>query len=154
MDTKILDGKKIAQELKTEIKSEVLRLKEKGIVPGLAVIIVGEDSASKIYVKNKKRACEEVGISSEVYELEEKISQEEIIKLITKLNKDETISGILVQLPLPKHIDKEKIILAIDLKKDVDCFHPENIGKIFLGLGQEFFLPCTPAGILEILKRI
>lgn len=148
---KILDGKKLAEEIKTELKSEVLELKKRGIIPGLAVIIVGNDEASKIYVKNKKKACEEVEISSEIYELEEKISQEELIKLIGKLNKDETINGILVQLPLPEHIDKNKIILAIDSKKDVDCFHPENIGRIFLDSPR--FLPCTPAGIMEILKK-
>ncbi|PIP27851.1 MAG: bifunctional methylenetetrahydrofolate dehydrogenase/methenyltetrahydrofolate cyclohydrolase FolD [Candidatus Moranbacteria bacterium CG23_combo_of_CG06-09_8_20_14_all_35_22] len=150
---KILDGKKLAEEIKKELKVEVLELKKNGIVPGLAVVMVGDDEASKIYVENKKRACEEIGINSEVYELEEKTEEEKLLKLIGKLNKDETVSGILVQLPLPKQIDKEKIILAIDPKKDVDCFHPENIGKIFLGLGQEKFFPCTPAGILEILKR-
>ena len=150
---KILDGKKLAEEIKKELKVEVLELKKNGIVPGLAVVMVGDDEASKIYVENKKRACEEIGINSEVYELEEKTEGEKLLKLIGKLNKDETVSGILVQLPLPKQIDKEKIILAIDPKKDVDCFHPENIGKIFLGLGQEKFFPCTPAGILEILKR-
>jgi methylenetetrahydrofolate dehydrogenase (NADP+)/methenyltetrahydrofolate cyclohydrolase len=147
----ILDGKKIADEIKAEVKSEILKLKERGIVPGLAVIIVGEDSASKIYVRNKKKACEEVGINSEVYELEEKILEEDLIKLITKLNKDETIHGILVQLPLPAHINENKIILAINPRKDVDCFHPENIGKVFLDSPR--FLPCTPAGIFEILRR-
>lgn len=148
---KILDGKKLAEEIKAELKTEVLELKEKGIIPGLAVVIVGENSASKIYVKNKKRACEEIGINSQVFELEEKISQDELLEVIGKLNADEKVHGILVQLPLPAHIDKEKIILMIDPKKDVDCFHPENIGKVFLG--QETFPPCTPAGILEILER-
>ena len=148
---KILDGKKLAEEIKSELRTEVLGLKEKGIVPGLAVVIVGENSASKIYVKNKKRACEEIGIYSQVFELEEKIFQDELLEVIGKLNADEKVHGILVQLPLPAHIEKEKIILAIDPKKDVDCFHPENIGKVFLG--QEIFPPCTPAGILEILKR-
>ncbi|MDO9231378.1 MAG: bifunctional methylenetetrahydrofolate dehydrogenase/methenyltetrahydrofolate cyclohydrolase FolD [bacterium] len=148
---KILNGKKWAEEIKKELKSEVLELKEKGVVPGLAVIIVGENSASKIYVKNKKRACEEIGIYSQVFELEEKISQDELLEVIGKLNADEKVHGILVQLPLPTHIDKEKIILMIDPKKDVDCFHPENIGKMFLD--SPIFLPCTPAGILEILKR-
>jgi len=148
---KILDGKKIAERIKKEIKSEVLGLKNNGIIPGLAVIIVGNDVASKIYVNNKKKACEEVGINSEVYELEEKISQKELLKLIEKLNQDKNVHGILVQLPLPEHIDKDKIILAIDPKKDVDCFHPENIGKVFLELPE--ILPCTPAGIMEILKE-
>lgn len=148
---KILDGKKIAGEIKAELKIEVLELKEKGIVPGLAVIIVGNDNASKIYVKNKKLACEEIGINSKVFELEEKTSQEKLLELIQKLNADEKVHGILVQLPLPIHIDSEKIILAIDPRKDVDCFHSENIGKLFLNLPG--FLPCTPAGILEIFER-
>ena len=148
---KIIDGKKIAQELKAELKAEVLDLKEKGIIPGLGVIIVGNDESSKIYVRNKKKACEEIGMYSEIHQVAEEISQEDLLTLIEKLNADEKIHGILVQLPLPEHIAKEKIILAIDPKKDVDCFHPENIGKIFLG--QEAFLPCTPAGILELLKK-
>ncbi len=148
---KILDGKKLSQEIKAELKTEVLGLKKQGIFPGLAVIIVGNNSASEIYVKNKKQACEEVGIYSEIYKLEEKISQISLLALVEKLNSNEKIHGILVQLPLPTHIEKEKIISAISPKKDVDCFHPENIGKVFLG--QEIFPPCTPAGILEILKR-
>lgn len=148
---KMIDGKKIAQDLKTELKAEVLELKEKGIIPGLAVIMIGDDEASKIYVRNKNKACEEIGIYSQVFELEEESTERELLELINKLNVDEKIHGILVQLPLPEHINKEKIILAIDQKKDVDCFHPENIGKIFLG--QEIFLPCTPAGILELLKK-
>lgn len=148
---KILDGKKLSQEIKAKLKTEVLELKEKGIVPGLAVVIIGNDSASKIYVKNKKRACEEIEMSSQVFEVEEKISQKELLALIEKLNADDKVHGILVQLPLPAHIDRGKILSAISPKKDVDCFHPENIGKMFLS--QELFLPCTPAGILEILKR-
>ncbi|HRY82467.1 MAG TPA: bifunctional methylenetetrahydrofolate dehydrogenase/methenyltetrahydrofolate cyclohydrolase FolD [Candidatus Moranbacteria bacterium] len=147
----ILDGKKLAQDLKTELKSEILELKNKGIVPGLSVIIVGNDSASEIYVGNKEKACKEIGIYSEVHGLEEKISEEELLMLIDKLNADEKIHGILVQLPLPSHINEDKIILAIDPKKDVDCFHPENIGRVFLDNLR--FLPCTPAGIMEILKK-
>lgn len=147
----ILNGKKLSQEIKAELAAEVLELKEQGVVPGLAVIIVGNNSASEIYVKNKKQACEEIGMYSEIHKLEEEISQDELLEVIGKLNADEKVHGILVQLPLPTHINKEKIILAIDPKKDVDCFHPENIGKVFLG--QEIFPPCTPAGILEILKR-
>ena len=148
---KILDGKKIAERIKKEIKSEVFELKRDGIIPGLAVIIVGNDNASKIYVNNKKKACEEVGINSKVYELEEKTSQVEVLKLIEKLNREKAVHGILVQLPLPEHIDKDKIILAIDPKKDADCFHPENIGKVFLEFPE--ILPCTPAGIMQILKE-
>ena len=148
---KILDGKKLAERIKEEIKSKVLELEKKGIIPGLAVVIVGNDVASKIYVTNKKKACEEVGVKSEVYELEEKTSQEELISLIERLNQDKSVHGILVQLPLPDHINKDEVILTIDPKKDVDCFHPENIGKVFLNLPE--ILPCTPAGIMEILKE-
>lgn len=148
---KILDGKKIASEIKEELKKEVLDLQKKNVYPSLAVVIVGEDSASKVYVKNKKKACEEIGIKSQVFELPKEIKEKELLDLIQKLNDNKEVCGILVQLPLPSHIDKDKIILAIDPKKDVDCFHPENIGKVFLNSPN--FLPCTPAGILEILKR-
>jgi methylenetetrahydrofolate dehydrogenase (NADP+)/methenyltetrahydrofolate cyclohydrolase len=115
------------------------------------VIIVGNDEASKIYVRNKKRACEEVGICSQVYELEESVSEEDLLILIEKINKDEKVHGVLVQLPLPKHINETNLILAIDPKKDVDCFHPENLGKMFLNCPR--FLPCTPAGIMEIFEK-
>jgi methylenetetrahydrofolate dehydrogenase (NADP+) / methenyltetrahydrofolate cyclohydrolase len=148
---KILDGKKLAGEIRERLRAEVLDLKKKGIVPGLAVVLVGSDPASEIYVSKKKKACEEIGIYSQSYELNESVSESELIELIKKLNEDEKISGILVQLPLPKHINEQKIIEAIDPKKDADCFHPENIGKMFLA--DPRFLPCTPAGILEILEK-
>jgi methylenetetrahydrofolate dehydrogenase (NADP+) / methenyltetrahydrofolate cyclohydrolase len=151
MSAKILDGKKIASKIKEELRLEIEKLKEKGTVPGLAVILVGDDSASKIYVASKKKACDEIGIYSQVLEMPENTTQQELEDTIEKLNQDEKIHGILVQLPLPKNIDEEKIIEAIDPKKDVDCFHPENVGKLFIGA--EKFLPCTPAGIIEILQR-
>ena len=149
--TKIIDGKKIAEEIKEELRSGVLALGEIGIVPGLAVILVGEDSASQIYVKNKERVAKEIGINSEVMRLPAETSQEELEKIILQYNADEKIHGILVQLPLPKHIDAKRIINLIDPKKDVDCFHPENVGRMMIGDAR--FLPCTPAGILELLER-
>lgn len=127
------------------------QLKEKGINPGLAVIIVGNDPASRVYVNNKKKACEYVGIYSEEYALDENTSQEELLELIDRLNKDKKISGILVQLPVPKHIDEETIINAIDPKKDVDAFHPVNVGKIMVGNFD--FVPCTPAGVMELISE-
>lgn len=146
----IMDGKLVSETVRGEIKEEVAKLKEKGIVPGLAVIIVGDNSASKVYVANKEKACAELGIYSEKYALPENTTQDELVKLVEKLNKDDKIDGILCQLPLPKHIDEKAIINAIDYRKDVDAFHPVNVGKIMIG---DFdFLPCTPAGVMEILK--
>jgi methylenetetrahydrofolate dehydrogenase (NADP+)/methenyltetrahydrofolate cyclohydrolase len=149
--TKIIDGKKVSEEIKEELKSEVLALGEKGIVPGLVVALVGEDSASQIYVKNKERVAKEIGINSEVMRLPVSTSQEELEKIILQYNADKKIHGILVQLPLPKQIDAKRIINLIDPKKDVDCFHPENVGRMMIGDAR--FLPCTPAGILELLRR-
>jgi methylenetetrahydrofolate dehydrogenase (NADP+)/methenyltetrahydrofolate cyclohydrolase len=151
MSAKIIDGKKIAGEIREEILAEVLELKKRGIVPGLAVVILGMDSASQIYVRNKKKMAEELGMNSQVYELKENVSQEELLQLIEKLNNDKNVHGILVQLPIPKHIDENAVILAIDPKKDVDGFHPVNIGKMMIG--EKGFLSCTPAGIIELLKR-
>ncbi len=148
---KILDGKKIAEEMKGEIQAEIFELKKKNIIPGLAVVLVGEDSASQVYVGHKEKMCAELGIYSEVYRLEKEVREEKILKLLRKLNEDEKIHGILVQLPLPSQINERLIISAISPEKDVDCFHPENVGKMFLG--EANFLPCTPNGILEILKR-
>lgn len=147
----IIDGKKLAEKIRTQLKAEVLELREKGIFPGLAVILVGDDAASKIYTTKKKKACEEIGIYSESHEMDGNVSEEDLLELIGKLNENEKISGILVQLPLPSHINTQKIIEAIEPQKDVDCFHPKNIGKMFLADPQ--FFPCTPAGILEILKE-
>jgi len=147
----LMDGKKISSEVRGEIAKEVTILKEKGIVPGLAVIIVGDDPASKVYVSNKKKACEEVGIHSEVYHMPESTTQEELLAKVHELNKREDIHGILVQLPLPKHLDEELVINNIDYKKDVDAFHPINVGRIMIG--NQTFLPCTPAGVMEMLER-
>ena len=148
----IIDGKAISAAIRGEIAEKVKQLKaEKGIVPGLAVIIVGEDPASKVYVRNKHRACEEVGFASFGYELPAETTEQELLALVEKLNRDDAVHGILVQLPLPKHLDEEKILLAIDPRKDVDAFHPYNVGKIMIG--NYDFLPCTPAGVMELLHR-
>ena len=151
MPVKIIDGKRIAKKIKAELKNEVLNLKKKGVIPELAVILVGENPSSKIYVKNKEKACQEIGIISKVYTFGKNVVQKDILSLIFRLNRDKKINGILVQLPLPKGFDTEKIISAIDPKKDVDCFHPENIGRLFLGFPR--FFPCTPSGIVEILSK-
>lgn len=148
---RIIDGKKIAEDMKQELKKDILALAEKGIVPTLAVVLVGDDNASQIYVKNKERVAKELGINSQVIKLEKNISQEELEKTIEKLNQDKNIHGILAQLPLPAHLEARKIASLISPVKDVDCFHPENIGKLFLGNPR--FLPCTPAGIVELLKK-
>lgn len=151
MSGKIIDGKKIAQDIKEELRVEIETLKKNGVTPGLAVIIVGCDPASAVYVRNKKKVAEDLGIYSEVHELPESTQEAELLELIHRLNNDKKIHGILVQLPLPENIDEEKVILAIDSKKDVDCFHPENVGKIITGGAVVY--PCTPAGIIELLKR-
>ena len=148
---KLLMGKEVSARIKQELKSEVEVLKEHGITPGLAVVIVGDDPASRVYVNNKKKACAECGIYSEEYALPEETTQEELLSLIDTLNKKSDISGILVQLPVPKHIDETTIINAIDPKKDVDAFHPINVGKIMVGNFD--FVPCTPAGVMELIKE-
>ena len=146
---KLIDGKVISAAVKERVKNEVAALKEQGITTGLAVIIVGEDPASKVYVNNKKKACEALGIISEEYALPENTTQEELLSLIDTLNKKESINGILCQLPLPKHLDEAAVINAISADKDVDAFHPVNVGKIMQG--DYDFVPCTPAGIMEML---
>ena len=148
---RILDGKRLAEKVKIELLAENSELKEKNIFPGLAVILVGEDPASKVYVGSKEKACQELGIYSEVYRLDNGIGHEDILSLIKKLNNDPKIHGILVQLPMPKHLGEDEIIAAIDPGKDVDCFCQENVGKIVTG--NYGFLPCTPSGILELIKR-
>ncbi|MBQ2896905.1 MAG: bifunctional methylenetetrahydrofolate dehydrogenase/methenyltetrahydrofolate cyclohydrolase FolD [Clostridia bacterium] len=151
MSAQIIDGKKVSARIKEELKTEVEKLKQEGKSVGLAVMIVGNNSASRVYVDNKKKACAEIGIYSEEYALPEETTQEEILKIIDELNKKEDINGILVQLPLPKHIDEKAVINAIDPKKDVDAFHPVNVGKIMIG---DFdFVPCTPAGVMELIKE-
>lgn len=148
---KILDGKLVSQRIKNELKEKVADMKEKGVSVGLAVVIVGDDPASRIYVNSKKKACEEIGIYSEEHALPKATSEQELLALVDKLNHDDKIDGILVQLPLPPHIDEKKIINAIDPKKDVDAFHPVNVGKIMIG---DFdFLPCTPAGVMELIAE-
>lgn len=151
MSAKVIDGKKIANLIKDELKLEVEKLKVKGIEPTLAVILVGLNSASQVYVKNKKLACQYVGIRSLSYELSQETSEEELLKLVQELNERADVHGILVQLPLPKQINEEKILLAIDPSKDVDGFHPISVGN--LSIGRDGFVSCTPAGIIELLKR-
>ena len=146
---KIIDGKVISGTVKDRVATEVADLKQKGITTGLAVIIVGEDPASKVYVANKKKACEALGIISEEYALPENTTQQELLALIDTLNKKESINGILCQLPLPKHLNEDEVINAILPEKDVDAFHPQNVGKIMLG--DYDFVPCTPAGVMEML---
>ena len=149
MSAKILDGKMLSAKIKDELKQEVENLKKDGINPSLAVIIVGDDPASKIYVKNKKLACEYCGIKSLEYALPAETTQEELLDLIEKLNNDPSVSGILCQLPLPKGLDEEAVINAISPLKDVDAFHPVNVCKIMVGNFD--FLPCTPAGVMELI---
>lgn len=147
----IIDGKKISQDLKDEVKEKVAELKAKGVEVTLAVILVGNDPASTVYVGNKKKACEYTGINSKSFELPEETTQEELMKLIDDLNNDDSVNGILVQLPLPKHLDEDKVIRAISPDKDVDGFHPESVGR--LSIGVPGFVSCTPAGVIELLKR-
>ncbi|WP_352400623.1 tetrahydrofolate dehydrogenase/cyclohydrolase catalytic domain-containing protein [Anaerotignum sp.] len=151
MTAQLIDGKLISGQIKQEAAIEAAELKAQGVIPCLAVVLVGNDSASQVYVNNKKKACEAVGIRSVSYELSEETKEQELLQLVHQLNVDEGVHGILVQMPLPKHINEEKIILAIDAKKDVDCFHPVNVG--LLHTGGKGFLPCTPAGIIELIKR-
>ena len=151
MTAKILDGKAVSQRIKDELKEEVSALKNAGINPGLAVIIVGEDPASRIYVNNKKKACEYIGVKSFEYALPGDTTQEELVKLVEELNENPEIDGILCQLPVPKHIDDKAIINTIRPDKDVDAFHAVNVGKIMIG--DYDFLPCTPAGVMELIKE-
>lgn len=147
----IIDGKAISAQIREKIKREAAHfISTSGIVPGLAVILVGDDPASKIYVRNKKRACEEVGFRSFEYVLPEETPEAVLIELVMKLNKDPNVHGILCQLPLPKHIDEDAVIEAISPKKDVDAFHPSNVGRIMTG--EYSFLPCTPAGVMELIR--
>lgn len=151
LSVNLIDGKRISQEIKDELKEQVAKLKEKGVKGCLAVIQVGADPASSVYVRNKKRACEYIGIESLSYELEEDTTEEELLSLIEKLNQDQNVNGILVQLPVPKQIDENKIIQAISPEKDVDGFHPQNVGALVSGLPG--FVSCTPAGVIQLLKR-
>ena len=147
----ISDGKTVSAYVKQQVKDEVAELAKNGSVPALAVIIVGDDPASKVYVGNKKKACEMTGMKSIEYALDENTSESELLELIGKLNNDKEINGILCQLPLPKHINEETILNSIAVEKDVDAFHPSNVGRIMIG--DYDFVPCTPAGIMEMIKE-
>ena len=151
MSAQIISGKEIAKQIREELKQEVSKLKEQNIVPGLGVILVGADPASISYVTAKEKACEEIGIFSDDNRLPADSSQEDLLALIDKMNKDPKINGILVQLPLPKHLNESEVLLAIDPSKDVDGFHPVNVGKMVVG--EKAFLPCTPHGVIQMIKR-
>ena len=147
----IIDGKRISQEIKDELKEKVAAMKAEGVERCLAVIQVGSDPASSVYVNNKKKACEYIGIKSLSYQLPEETTQEELLELIGSLNAREDVNGILVQLPVPEHIDEDKVLLAISPRKDVDGFHPVNVGN--LSIGRPGYVSCTPAGVIQLLKR-
>lgn len=152
MTAQVISGKQLAKELRENMKEEINLLKQRGITPHLTVILIGDDPASHSYVNGKKKASEEVGISSEIIKLDATITEDELLDKIQELNKDPNVHGILVQLPLPEHIDEQKVIETIDPKKDVDGFHPINVGRMMIG--QDTFLPCTPFGILKMLQSI
>ena len=147
----VIDGKKISQEIKDELREKAARMREQGIERTLAVVQVGADPASSVYVRNKKKACEYVGVRSLSYELPEETGEEELLGIIRELNEREDVNGILVQLPLPSHIDEERVLLAISPEKDVDGFHPVNVGN--LSIGRPGYVSCTPAGVIQLLKR-
>ncbi|KMY54723.1 5,10-methylene-tetrahydrofolate cyclohydrolase [Bacillus sp. FJAT-27231] len=151
MTAAIIDGKAIAQDIRTELKKEIEELKANGVTPGLAVILVGDDQASHTYVRNKDKACAEVGIHSEIYRYPADLSEEALLQKVAELNEDPAIHGILVQLPLPAHLSEDKVIDAISPEKDVDGFHPVNVGK--MAIGKEAFYSCTPYGIIKMLER-
>lgn len=151
MKAQRIDGKAISDQIKEEAALEAQELQRQGITPCLAVVLVGNDPASMVYVNNKKKACEKVGILSRSYELPEDTEEKDLLALVEQLNMDNSVHGVLVQLPLPPQIDEEKVILAVDPKKDVDCFHPLNVGLLYTG--QKGFLPCTPAGVLELIEH-
>lgn len=150
MSSQLINGKEIGQQIRVSIKEEVQQLATKGITPGLAVILVGEDPASHTYVANKEKACQQLGIYSELIKLPEETTEQQLLQQIEQLNSSDKIDGILVQLPLPKHIDEQKVIETISPLKDVDGFHPVSVGKMLLG--QETFLPCTPHGVMKLLE--
>lgn len=152
MSAQVINGKEIVSSYRLQIKEQVGRLKQQGVTPGLAVILVGEDPASQVYVRNKAKACEEAGMHSEVYRMPASTPESELLDLIAKLNEDRNIHGILVQSPVPDHISEDRLVEAIAVDKDVDCFHPVNVGNLMIG--KEGPSPCTPAGVIEILKKI
>jgi methylenetetrahydrofolate dehydrogenase (NADP+)/methenyltetrahydrofolate cyclohydrolase len=152
MQAQVINGKEIVSAFRDQIKQEVHALAAECVQPGLAVILVGEDAASAVYVRNKAKACEAAGIYSEVHRMPAQTKQDELLALIAQLNKDSRINGILVQLPLPEHINEDAVIDAIAVDKDVDCFHPINVGNLMIG--KESFLPCTPSGVIAVLKYL
>lgn len=151
MTATLISGKQVAEEIRADIAREVQELAEKGIKPGLAVVLVGEDPGSQVYVRSKEKTSTELGFHSEVYRLDASTSQEELLALVNDLNRRDEIDGILVQLPLPKHIEEKAVIDAIAVEKDVDGFHPVNVGNLVIG--DDSLLPCTPAGVIELIKR-
>src|SRR5262245_46183347 len=152
MPAKILDGKQLAQQIRSELAEEVIEfIQNNGVVPCLAAVLVGDDPASEVYVRNKRKACEAVGIESQLHRLGADASTDDLLKLVSKLNKDGEVHGILVQLPLPPQIDKNRVLSAVSPNKDVDAFHPENVGRIMQGRPR--FLPCTPQGVQQLLIR-
>ncbi|WP_334071678.1 MULTISPECIES: bifunctional methylenetetrahydrofolate dehydrogenase/methenyltetrahydrofolate cyclohydrolase FolD [Paenibacillus] len=151
MTAPLINGKQVSEEIRGSLRGEVERLAKQGFKPGLAVVLVGEDPASQVYVRNKEKACQDLGYYSEVHRLPASTSQEDLLALVDKLNRQENIHGILVQLPLPGHIDEKSVIDAIAVEKDVDGFHPVNVGNLVIG--DDSLLPCTPAGVIELIKR-
>jgi methylenetetrahydrofolate dehydrogenase (NADP+) / methenyltetrahydrofolate cyclohydrolase len=152
MPARILDGKQLAQQIRSELAEEVIEfIQNNAVVPCLAAVLVGEDPASEVYVRNKRKACEAVGIESQLHRMAADTSSDDLLKLIAKLNKDSEVHGILVQLPLPPQIDKNRVLLAVSPVKDVDAFHPENVGRLVQGRPR--FLPCTPQGVQQLLER-
>ncbi|HEY4234862.1 MAG TPA: bifunctional methylenetetrahydrofolate dehydrogenase/methenyltetrahydrofolate cyclohydrolase FolD [Lacipirellulaceae bacterium] len=152
MTATILDGKKIAQQIRAELTEEVIDfIQNNSVVPCLAAVLIGNDPASEVYVRNKRRACEEVGIESQLHRLSADVSQDELLQLVARLNKDQAVHGILVQMPLPTKMDAAKVLLAVSPAKDVDAFHPENVGRLVQGRPR--FLPCTPHGVQQLLIR-
>lgn len=151
MTATIISGKQVSDEIRGFLAEEVKNLASQGVIPGLAVVLVGEDPASQVYVRNKEKACHDLGFYSEVHRLSDTTSQEELLALVDKLNHQDNINGILVQLPLPGHIEEKAVINAISVAKDVDGFHPVNVGNLVIG--DDSLLPCTPAGVIELIKR-
>ena len=151
MTAQLILGKEVAEEVFADLRARISALKDKGVLPGLGVILVGDDPASKVYVRNKVKKCEELGMRSVKIEMPASTTQEELLQEIRRLNADGSVHGFLVQLPLPKHIDEKAVINAIDPAKDADCFHPVNVGKMLIG--EPGFLPATPAGIMEMIRR-
>ncbi|RUT47757.1 bifunctional methylenetetrahydrofolate dehydrogenase/methenyltetrahydrofolate cyclohydrolase FolD [Paenibacillus anaericanus] len=151
MTAQLISGKQISEEIRGGLRKEVEQLLSQGLTPGLAVVLVGEDPASQVYVRNKEKACQDLGFYSEVHRLPASTSEEDLLVLVDKLNHQDSIHGILVQLPLPQHIHEKSVIDAISVKKDVDGFHPVNVGNLMIG--DDSLLPCTPAGVIELIKR-